>query len=366
MARHEDTDAMRLIDRTSHASFNQAGTGPIDRWCFRPAAGLKNPHLMTLIPYYWPRPVLLGGLPVQTRLFRVSSEAQLLGFCHWQEKPRVCPTLILIHGLEGSTESHYMRGIAAKAWKGGLNVVRLNQRTCGGSEHLSPGLYHGGMGGDMRSVVSTLVRDEGLESIWIAGYSMGGNITLNLAGEANRTPAALRGVVAVSPNIDPASCVTALDSWPNWTYRQHFVRSLKARVRRKERLFPGTFPVSRLRGIKTLREFDEIVTAPAGGFSGADEYYDRTGARRVLSTIEIPTLIITARDDPIVPYAQFLHSEAHLNPWITLVAPAHGGHCGFFQRARPEEDRYWGENRLVEFIVRQAWKRNSGGSDGYT
>lgn len=348
----EDADTMSR-GRGARAAFDQAEPGSSERWRFDPHPGLRNPHLMTLFPHYWPRPFLLRGLPVEPRLFRVSSDTQLLGFCHWQADPKTHPTLILLHGLEGSSESHYMRGIAAKAWRANLNVVRLNQRSCGRSEPLAPGLYHGGLSEDLRFVVSCLARDDGLESIWIAGYSLGGNIVLKLAGEVGRTLGVLQGAVTICPNIDPAACVTALESPSNSIYHHHFVRSLKARMRRKERLFPGRFELSKLSDIRTLRTFDEIYTAPAGGFSSADDYYDRSGARHVLAAIDIPTLILVARDDPFVPFAQFHHPGLTQNPWIRLVAPPYGGHCGFSQKRRSYEDRFWGENRLLEFIMQE-------------
>jgi predicted alpha/beta-fold hydrolase len=246
-----------------------------------------------------------------------------------------------------------MRGIARKAWRAGLNVIRLNQRNCGGTEHLTPTLYHSGLSGDIRAVVVEVSARERLDRIWVAGYSMGGNLALRMAGEARSALPALRGVVAVGPNINPGDCVTALERPTNWMYHGYFLNRLKARLRRKAALFPGKFALSRLSGIRTLREFDEVYTAPDGGYENADDYYDRAGARHVLAGIEVPTLIITAQDDPFIPYSMFNTDTIASNSWIRLWAPKHGGHCGFVQRPRVGEDVYWAENRLVEFIVNQ-------------
>ena len=320
---------------------------------FEPHPLLRHPHCMTVFPRFWPRRGVLDGVPTTARLFSVAPQSQLLGHCHWQPHAHGHPTLILIHGLEGCSDSHYMRGIARKAWQAGLNVIRLNQRNCGGTEHLTPTLYHSGLSGDIGAVVVELSARDGLDRVWVAGYSMGGNLALKMAGEARSALPALRGVVAVGPNIHPGECVTALERPTNWMYHGYFLKRLKARLRRKASLFPGEFELSRLSGIRTLREFDEVYTAPDGGYQNADDYYGRAGARHVLAGIEVPTLIITAQDDPFIPYSMFNTQAIMSNSWIRLWTPDHGGHCGFIQRPRVGEDVYWAENRLVEFIVNQ-------------
>lgn len=149
---------------------------------FQPPLPLKNAHLMTLIPRYVPREILLAGLPQESRLFPVEPQSRLQGFCHWQTDRKAFPTVVLVHGLEGSSESRYMRGITAKAFRSGFNVIRLNQRTCGGTEHLSPTLYNSGLSSDYRAIVKELIHHDGLDRIWLAGYSMGGNLVLKAAG----------------------------------------------------------------------------------------------------------------------------------------------------------------------------------------
>ena len=150
---------------------------------FTPAWFLRNPHLMTMVPRYWPRGPILAGIPQTERLFTTDPGTQLLGLCHWQERPTEAPTLLLVHGLEGCADSHYMRGIAAKAYRVGFNVIRMNQRTCGGTEHLSPTLYNSGLSSDYRAIATELARQDGLTRLWLAGYSMGGNLVLKAAGE---------------------------------------------------------------------------------------------------------------------------------------------------------------------------------------
>jgi predicted alpha/beta-fold hydrolase len=275
-----------------------------------------------------------------------------LGQCHWQANPRNHPTLIVLHGLEGSCESGYMRGTAEKAWLAGFNVVRLNQRNCGGTEKLSPTLYHSGLSCDIRGVVLELAERDGLPEIFVAGYSMGGNLVLKMTGEMGDAPSAeLRGVVAIAPALDLAACANALSEPRNFIYEHHFVTRLKRHMRHKASLFTELYPlheVSGFRRISTVREFDDVITARYCGFADASDYYARSSASQVVSEIRVPTLIIAAKDDPFVPFGPFQNPAILGSRWITLMAPEHGGHCAFISREDGLE-RFWAEARIVEF-----------------
>lgn len=317
---------------------------------FQPPLPLKNAHLMTLIPRYVPRETSLATMPQESRFFSVAPQSQLQGFCHWRDDRKAFPTVVLVHGLEGSSESRYMRGIAAKAFHAGFNVIRLNQRTCGGTEHLSPTLYNSGLSSDYRAIVKELIHQDGLDRVWLVGYSMGGNLVLKAAGELGRTEPALAGVAAVCPNINPTICARALEEPRNWIYHRHFVTRLKARLRRKASLFPGKWDLSMLGHITTISEFDDCYTARDGGYRDGADYYDRAGSRHVLDKIAVPTLIITAQDDPFIPYTMFTEAKIQEHLQIAVVAPHYGGHCGFYQSRRQEEDPYWAENRIMDFL----------------
>jgi predicted alpha/beta-fold hydrolase len=337
---------------------NRRARKQVHAQAFVPPAWLRNPHAMTLTSRYWPRPALLKGIRTEARLFTVSPDSKVLGWCHWQADATRHPTLILLHGLEGCAGSPYMLGLTCKAWRAGCNVIRLNQRNCGGSEHLSPTLYNGGQTDDVWGVITELTSQDGLSALWLGGYSMGGNLALLLAGRLGSPPPFLKGVMAVCPDIDPAACVRALETPGNWIYHHHFVRSMKGLIRRKARLFPGRFDVSRLPAIRTLRALDDAFTAPDGGYESAEDYYEQTGARHVLAHIRVPTLIVTSQDDPFIPFRMFENPALKHNSHIAVIATEHGGHCGFLQRGQPDEDRYWAENRLVERIVEQV--KNTG------
>jgi hypothetical protein len=308
---------------------------------------------MTLVPRWWPRSPPCSDIPTQQRIFQINQETGLLTKCHWQPSPENKPTVLLIHGLEGCTESHYMVGLAHKILAKGWNCIRINQRNCGNSEHLTPTLYHNGLSQDYRKIIREITQHDGSQLNWLIGYSMGGNLTLKLAGEIGSELPSLRGVAAVSPNIQPASCVRALQQPTNWIYHQHFLRSLKTKLRRKDRLYREKWDLSRLPQIKTMWEFDDVYTAPDGGYHNAEDYYAKSAAENTLYAIRIPSLIITAQDDPFIPYTIFDNPSLQKNTFIQLLAPKHGGHCGFLQGRQPQEDPFWAENRIVDWIQHQ-------------
>lgn len=306
---------------------------------------------MTIAANFWPRAVPMLGKSA-TRAFETEPGTQVRGECHWQQNPGQHPTLVLLHGLEGSCDSNYMLGTAEKAWVAGFNVVRLNQRNCGGTEQLTSTLYHSGLSCDIRAVALELIERDGLPEIFAAGFSMGGNLVLKMAGDMGTSaPGELRGVVAVAPALDLASCADALAVPRNFIYERHFVTRLKRRMRYKASLFPDLYKlrgVAGFRRIRSVRQFDDVVTARYCGFEDASDYYARSSASRVISEIRVPTLIITAKDDPFVPFAPFQNPAIRSNPRITLIATEHGGHCAFISREGGNE-RFWAEARIVEY-----------------
>jgi uncharacterized protein len=295
------------------------------------------------------------GLPPATdRLFEVEPGTQLLARCHWQREPRRSPTLALVHGLEGSSESGYIRTLAAQAFTAGFNVLRINQRNCGGTERLTATLYNSGLSADFRAVLLELIERDRLKQIFFAGYSMGGNLILKMAGELGAAaPRELRGICAVCPTLDLAACVDAIERPENWLYQFRFVRDLKSRMRRKAKLFPGQFELNSLSRVRTLREFDDGITAPCSGYRSATDYYERASAMRVVHRIAVPTLILTSKDDPVVPFESFGASEIAGNPQIRVAATEFGGHCAFISRTNGPE-RYWAEARVLEFCTAHA------------
>lgn len=323
---------------------------------FDPPSFLKNPHAMTLAATFWRRrfPRLPASRP---RFFETEPGTHVRADSHWQQYPQTHPTLVLLHGLEGSSNSGYMLGSAEKAWLAGFNVLRLNQRNCGGTERLTPTLYHSGLSVDIRSVIAELAARDSLPEIFAAGFSMGGNLVLKMAGEWSAAPSALRALAVVAPALDLAACADALARPENFLYEWHFVTHLRRHLRYKAGLFPDRYPAQELRPlafVHSVREFDDAITAKFCGFRDAADYYARSSAKNVVASIARPALVLTAQDDPFVPIWSFDFPALRDNPNISFVASRYGGHCGFVARKGSADeneggDRFWAESRIVDF-----------------
>jgi predicted alpha/beta-fold hydrolase len=318
---------------------------------FIPHPALRNPHAQTIAGTLIPRRQGLAAKSAERRLFDVSTDAQVLALCSWQPDPRQSPTLLIAHGMEGSVDSRYVLGTAEKALEAGFNAIRVNFRNCGGTEHLTPTLYHAGLTDDLRHIIGELIEKDRLDEIYLAGFSLGGNVALKLAGEyGSAAPAEMKGIVAVSPSIDLAACADAIEMRSNTIYHLRFIFSLRNRLRRKARLFPDRYDTSLLRRIWSIRKFDDTYTAPHSGFRGVAHYYERASALRVIDRIELPALIIHAKDDPFIPFSQFNSPELTGNPNLALLAPDRGGHVGFIRGDAEGEARFWAEVMAIEFL----------------
>ncbi len=317
---------------------------------FVPHRAFRGGHAQTLAGAFLPRRHVLP--PAEDRLFRVAPDAQVLCRCHWQAQRAAALTVVIVHGLEGSSESQYVLGTAAKAWAAGMNVVRMNVRNCGGTERLCSTLYHSGLSSDVDAVARELIESDRLPRLALAGFSMGGNQVLKLAGEwGGAVPPQVRAVAAVSPAMDLGASSDALHHWRNRVYELYFMLSLCRRMRRKARLFPGQYSSKALPWFGSLRRFDDEVTARYCGFQGAEDYYQRAAASRVADGIAIPTLILNALDDPFIRLLPETRARLKANPQVWLVETAGGGHCGFL--AAPDGyDGRWAERQVVEFFRR--------------
>lgn len=297
-------------------------------------------------------------LPVaEERLVEVAPGIRVLCHCNWQEDRTTALTLIVVHGLEGSSNSQYARGVADKALRAGMNVVRYNQRNCGGTNGLAPVLYHSGLSSDIDAVARDVITRERISRLALVGFSMGGNLVLKLAGEWGRNaPGEFCAVAACSPALDLAASANALHEPQNRIYETYFLWALRRRMREKARLFPKQFDSKRLRGIRSLREFDDKVTAYYCGFSGVDDYYDCASAAHVVGDIAVPTLILHAANDPFIRITPETRQKILANPSITFVEVADGGHCAFVGSRNGAgndvagDDGYWAESMIVNFL----------------
>lgn len=323
---------------------------------FVPRRWLRGGHIQTVASFLIQRKF---NLPVaEERLIEVAPGVEVLCHCHWQPDRTKALTIIGVHGLEGSSDSQYLLGITEKALAAGMNVVRYNQRNCGGTDALAPVLYHSGLSSDVAAVACEIVARDRVSRLALVGFSMGGNLVLKLAGEwGSKAPPQFRAVAACCPALDLAASADALHAPSNRVYETYFLWALRRRMLQKARLFPSHFDTNRLRDIHSLREFDDKVTAHYCGFTGVDDYYDRASAAHVVGQIAVPTLILHAANDPFVHITPETRRKLTVNPKITYVETSDGGHCAFVgvkngaDNGIPD-DGYWAETEIVKFLRR--------------
>ena len=310
----------------------------------------KNPHLATLAGNFWQRPQSEAHWPVEPVLYQTEPDVQIL--VHAQ-KPSGTPRteVILVHGLEGSSDSGYARSMAYAALERGFATHRFNMRGCGGTEALSLMSYHAGQTSDLLHVLQERRRLSGAP-VFVVGYSLGGNVALKLAGElGDAAHGLLAGVTSVSAPIDLAVSAASLNKRANFIYQNRFLDRLKDRIRRKNLLSPDVYTLEHLPKVNSIVDFDDYYTARLFGFGSAANYFRTQSSDQYLGRIRVPALLITAKDDPMVPFHSYDHLAFGQNPALRLIPVEHGGHLGFISRTTP---RFWLDGTILDWMERHA------------
>lgn len=296
----------------------------------------------TITARFWPSRINLRKHPVETRLFETEPGVRVAAHCHWRQAGAK-GTMVIVHGLEGSSRSPYVLRMSSRALEAGYHIVRLNVRNCGGTEHLGPTLYHSGLTTDLRAVVEQLPS----QPLFIVGFSMGGNMALKLAGEwGSDYPRRVKAICAVSPPIDLAECALRIAERRNRIYETRFLKGLRRTLTRKQALMPVPYTLEAFETIRTLIDFDNAYTAPAFGYRDAFDYYAHASSNRHLQSVHVSTLVVHAQDDPFIPFKVFDHPAFRENPNLQLLAPRFGGHVAFLSRRKP---RFWAEEQALRF-----------------
>jgi predicted alpha/beta-fold hydrolase len=305
---------------------------------FHPPWYLNNGHAQTILPALLPCRVDIAYERERLEL----PDGDFLDL-DWLRRGRG-RVAIISHGLEGSTKDYNVKGMAAAFFAAGWDVLAWNFRGCGGEANRLPRLYHSGETGDLKAVIERAAPAYG--RIALAGFSLGGNLTLKYLGEAPPHPA-VAAAAAISVPVDLAASCGVLDRrWGNRIYGQRLLRRLVAKVRAKAEKYPEKFDVAGADAIRTFAEFDNRYTAPLHGFRDAQDYWARSSARQFLPRITVPTLLLNARNDPLLAPECFPFAEARANPALFLEAPDSGGHFGFLGRGLQP----WYEGRVIEFL----------------
>ncbi|WP_022836155.1 YheT family hydrolase [Salisaeta longa] len=255
---------------------------------------------------------------------------------------------VLTHGLEGSMQRPYMRGMARALTRRGWDVLAWNMRGCGPTINRQVATYHSGKTEDLDCVVQHAL-DEGYERVVLIGFSMGGNLSLKYVGERGASlDARVAGAVAFSTPVDLAAASHRISHWTNWHYTRYFLRSLTETVRQKARQHPTAVSTAPLQTIRSLPDFDDAYTAPLNGYADADEYYAKASCKPFLADIARPALLVNAANDPFLPTACYPTALAREHPQLVLEVPREGGHVGFVQFNDAGE--YWSEVRAAQFL----------------
>jgi hypothetical protein len=258
------------------------------------------------------------------------------------------PLVLILHGLEGSSQAGYVRGTLAALAARGYAGVALNFRGCSGELNRLPRFYHSGDTGDLARAVAKLVAERPGRPLGVIGFSLGGNVTAKfLAERGDDLPAELLGAVSISPPFDLAACAHALDG-PGFfagIYRTRFLRSLRAKALAKAKRFPREVNAAAARRAKGFQDFDDAITAPLAGFPSAEVYWAKSSAGPLLMTVRRPLQVILADDDPFVP-----PFEVHGSPSVTVERHAHGGHVAFVE-GNPWSITRYAEQRAVDVLA---------------
>ncbi len=320
---------------------------PDPRGGFRPAWWARGRHLQTT----WGRTLRRKVEIATCRARWTTPDGDFLDL-DFMDGPLKSPQLLVIHGLEGSSDRQYVRGLLAGAAQRGWRGIALNFRSCSGVPNRTARLYHSGDSQELDWVIGELCKRDPGAPILPVGVSLGGNVLLKWLGEQGEgAPDEVRAAVAISTPFDLAAAAAKMSRGLGRLYSHHFLRTLKAKALRKAREYPGLLDSRRVRRARTWRQYDDAVTAPLHGFRDAEDYWHRSSSVHLLPRIQRPVLLINSRDDPFIPESSLPEELAEGSKWLQAEFSARGGHAGFVAGPLPWRPIYWAENRALAFLA---------------
>lgn len=320
-----------------------------ERRPFVPHPWLWTGHLQTVAASQQRRKFSWGWTQCSEDLVKLGNGSEV--GIRFVVRDRQAPTLIAIHGMSGSSDSGYMLALSHKAYRAGWNFIlptlyNLETRPS------RPRIFHAGCSNSVAEIIRLCSLQHGLEKILLVGISMGGNIVLKLLGESgHKSPSSIKAAGVISPLIDLEMSWPLMDKPANLLYRRYYLRRLRQLSMSRGELMGRFIDLERLRRVKTIREFDDVVTAPLAGFEDALHYYREMSSRNLLPKIRVPTLLIHAKDDPLLPWRPLTAPQVVANDSLLVHLTEAGGHVAFIaKRAQGDIDRSWAENRVIEFF----------------
>ncbi len=289
---------------------------------YSPSPLLRNGHTNTLFTYVFRK----NKKPVYERERMSTPDGDFIDVDYLRLNSNQSTIAILLHGLEGSSSSQYIEGIALTLFRSGINIAALNHRSCSGEINKTSTMYHSGFTKDLDLLVNHL--DSIYDQIILIGYSMGGSIIINYFGKHNDITNKIKAACCISVPLDLESTSRKITKGLNKIYENNFLSTLKIKALRKQQQFPKILDYSKIKSIKTLVQFDDIVTSTLHGFEDAIDYYKKVSAKQFLSSITMPTLLINAYDDPFLAPPSFPNKEFDQ---IFKIYTKYGGHVGFYK-----------------------------------
>ncbi len=358
MTLNSQTHSTRLPDAPAQARAKAAVLAALARHPFAPPWWLRNAHVQTVAARYarqLPRP---EGL----RLERWDTPDDDFLDVYFLDGDPAMPTALLLHGLEGSIDSTYFLGLIQELARLRWNVAAMEFRSCSGEMNRAARMYHSGETQDIAFVASRLIERDPNVALYVAGFSLGGNVTAKWFGEmGDRLPANVRAGAAISAPYDLVKSAEYMDGLRfSRLYVLHFLRKLVPKAVEKDRQHPGVINVERAKRARTFRDFDDHATAPLHGFADAHDYYSRVGCGQFLPDARRPLLLLSAADDPFNPGWTLPRDLAATHPYLHPLFTDYGGHCGFMQRG-PGGFDFWAEQRVAEFFEAYRKGEASGG-----
>ncbi|MGB2683590.1 MAG: alpha/beta fold hydrolase [Olleya sp.] len=255
--------------------------------------------------------------------------------------------LVVLHGLEGNAQRHYMLGSAKIANQNNMDAVCVNFRGCSGEVNKTFQSYHSGKTDDLASVIKHITSQFDYDTIYLNGFSLGGNVILKYLGETLDLPKQIKAAVTVSVPVYLRGSLEQLMSSKNYVYSKKFLRNLRSKLVEKQHLFPQKINNQDLSAVRTLKDFDDVYTSKAHGFKDAYDYYEQSSSLQYLKHISIPTLLINAQNDSFLSKECYPIQEAEENTNFYLEMPKYGGHVGFYD----QQNVYYSEKRMLQFIT---------------
>ncbi len=316
---------------------------PLVSSTYRPDWPFNNGHFSTVYSAkIRPMPKL-----IQEREALILQDGDFIDLDWSYASPKATRLVVLLHGLEGNAQRTYIKGVGRILVAKGWDIAAVNYRGCSGYPNNKLQSYNAGKTDDLHEVLLQILEKDRYHEIALVGFSLGGNLAMKYLGERSDFPKQISKAVAISSPLDLKQSLERLNEWDNWAYRKVFMASMRRKFKEKAKRFPEQLDIKNLKHVRSIRSFDDLYTAPAHGFTDADDYYAKCSSGIFLPRVTVPLLLLNARNDSFLSENCFPFELASHSKNIYLETPKYGGHVGFHK----SNAIYYNESRTLEFLT---------------